>query len=39
MARVGKKLLKSRWAARQGLAALRAHNKRAMAAWGEFLAV
>ncbi len=39
MARVGRKLLKSRWAAGQGLAALRAHNKRAMAAWGEFLAV
>jgi hypothetical protein len=39
MARVGRKLLKSRWAARQGLAALRTHNKRAMAAWGEYLAV
>jgi hypothetical protein len=39
MARVGKKLLKSRWAASRGLASLRAHNKRAMAAWGEFLAV
>jgi hypothetical protein len=37
MARVGVKLIKNRWAASRGLPALRAHNKRAMEAWGEFL--
>jgi hypothetical protein len=37
MARVGLKLLGSRWAARQGLAALKAHNRRAIQAWREFL--
>jgi hypothetical protein len=37
MARVGLGLLKSRWAPWQGLNALKAHNKRALAAWGEFL--
>jgi hypothetical protein len=38
MARVGLKLLASRWAPGQGLAALKAHNKRALAAWSEFVA-
>ena len=38
MARVGQKLLASRWAPRQGLNALKAHNKRALAAWCEFTA-
>jgi hypothetical protein len=37
MARVGLGLLKSRWAPWQGLNALRAHNKGALAAWGEFV--
>jgi len=37
MACVGRKLLASRWAPRQGLAALKAHNKRALAAWNEFV--
>jgi hypothetical protein len=37
MARVGRKLITSRWAPRLGLAALKAHNRRAMTAWGEFL--
>lgn len=37
MARTGLKLLCSRWAPRQGLAALKTHNKRALAAWGEFV--
>ncbi len=37
MARVGQKLLASRWAPRQGLAALKAHNKKALAAWTEFM--
>ncbi len=37
MARVGRKLLASRWAPRQGMAALKAHNRRAMQAWGDFL--
>jgi hypothetical protein len=37
MARVGLKLLASRWAPRQGLNALKAHNKWALAAWGEFI--
>jgi hypothetical protein len=38
MAAVGRKLLKSRRAPAQGLSALRAHNRRAMHAWNEFLA-
>ncbi len=37
MARVGRKLLDSRWAVRQGRAALKEHNRRAMCAWEEFL--
>ena len=37
MALVGQRLLASRWAPRQGLNALRAHNKRALAAWSEFI--
>ena len=37
MARVGRKLLTSRWAPRQGMAALKGHNQRAMRAWGDFL--
>jgi hypothetical protein len=37
MARVGTRLLESRWAAQRGMAALRAHNKRALRAWGDFL--
>jgi hypothetical protein len=37
MACVGRKLLASRWAPRQGLAALKGHNKRALAAWNEFV--
>ena len=39
MANVGLKLLASRWAPRQGLAALKAHNKKALAAWNTFLGV
>jgi hypothetical protein len=39
MARVGLKLLASRWAPRQGMAALKAHNKKALAAWNAFLGV
>jgi hypothetical protein len=38
MAQVGLKLLGSRWAPRRGLAALKAHNKTALAAWNSFLA-
>jgi hypothetical protein len=38
MARVGQKLLASRWAPKKGLAALKAHNKRALSAWSEFMA-
>lgn len=38
MALVGERLLASRWAPRQGLRALRRHNRNAMAAWREFLA-
>jgi hypothetical protein len=38
MARTGRKLLDSRWAPGRGLAALKAHNKRAMRAWVDFLA-
>ncbi len=38
VARVGRKLLESRWAPAQGLAALKAYNKRAMQAWRDFLA-
>jgi hypothetical protein len=38
MARVGRKLLESRWAPGRGLSALKAHNKRAMRAWADFLA-
>ena len=37
MACVGRKLLASRWAPRQGLNALKAHNKRALAAWADFV--
>jgi len=37
MALVGEKLLKSRWAVRRGLAALRDHNRRGLAIWREFL--
>ena len=37
MARVGRKLLNSRWAPRQGLNALKAHNKTALAAWADFV--
>jgi hypothetical protein len=37
MARVGQGLLTSRWAQRQGWNALKAHNKRALAAWSEFV--
>jgi hypothetical protein len=37
MARVGRRLLESRWAARRGMAALKEHNRRAMCAWEEFL--
>src|SRR5208283_4715693 len=33
MARIGEKLLKSRWAVRRGLAALRAHNARGLRLW------
>lgn len=38
VARVGRKLLRSRWAPARGLAALKTHNKRAMQAWLGFLA-
>jgi hypothetical protein len=37
MALVGQRLLASRWAPRQGLNALRTHNKRALAAWTDFI--
>jgi hypothetical protein len=37
MARVGLKLLASRWAPRQGMAALKRHNETALAAWRAFL--
>ncbi len=37
MARVGLKLLASRWAPRQGMAALKKHNRKALAAWQAFL--
>jgi hypothetical protein len=37
MARVGLKLLASRWAPRQGMAALKRHNEAALAAWRSFL--
>jgi hypothetical protein len=37
MARTGLKLLRSRWAPRQGLAALKTHNKRAIEAWSRFV--
>ena len=37
MARVGRRLLDSRWAVRRGRAALKEHNRRAMCAWDEFL--
>jgi hypothetical protein len=37
MARVGEKLLKSRWAVRRGLAALRSHNRRGLSLWRDFL--
>jgi hypothetical protein len=37
MARVGQALLTSRWAQRQGLNALKTHNKRALSAWSEFV--
>src|SRR5665213_2148425 len=37
IALVGRKLLTARWAPRQGLSALKAHNRRAMYAWGDFL--
>jgi hypothetical protein len=37
IARVGQKLLAGRWESRRGLAALKAHNKRSLQAWGEFL--
>ncbi len=37
MARVGLKLLTSRWAPRKGLSAVKAHNKQALAAWGDFV--
>ncbi|HEX4276380.1 MAG TPA: glycosyltransferase [Bryobacteraceae bacterium] len=37
IARVGRKLLHSRWAPRQGMAALETHNRRALRAWKEFL--
>jgi len=37
MARVGRKLLSSRWAPRRGLNALKAHNKMALAAWADFV--
>jgi len=36
MALVGQKLLTSRWAPGRGLAALKAHNQQARAAWGAF---
>jgi len=39
MAKVGLKLLASRWAPRQGMAALKAHNRKAIAAWNTFLGV
>jgi hypothetical protein len=39
IARVGLKLLAGRWAPRQGMAALKAHNKKALAAWNTFLGV
>jgi hypothetical protein len=38
MALVGLRLLASRWARRQGLAALKTHNRRALEAWAEFAA-
>ena len=37
MARVGRRLLRSRRAPAQGLSALRAHNKKALRNWNEFL--
>jgi hypothetical protein len=37
MARVGRRLLTSRWAQRQGLNALKTHNKRALDLWREFV--
>ncbi len=37
MARVGRRLLESRWAVRQGRAALKEHNRRALCPWEEFL--
>lgn len=37
VARVGRRIVESRWAPSRGLAALKAHNKRAMQAWTEFL--
>jgi hypothetical protein len=38
MARVGLRLLESRWAPKQGLSALKAHNSKALDAWRAFLA-
>ncbi|HWE48417.1 MAG TPA: hypothetical protein VG273_01420 [Bryobacteraceae bacterium] len=37
MARIGRKLLRSRRAPAQGMAALRAHNRKALRHWNEFL--
>ena len=37
MACVGQKLITSRWAPRQGLNALKTHNRRALAAWTAFI--
>jgi hypothetical protein len=37
IARVGVKLLRSRWAAPRGFAALKSHNQRAMRQWLGFL--
>ncbi|MDP9053849.1 MAG: hypothetical protein M3N93_06045 [Acidobacteriota bacterium] len=37
IARAGLRLLESRWAPRQGRAALKAHNRKALAAWRSFL--
>jgi hypothetical protein len=39
MARVGLKLLISHWAPQQGMAALKKHNRKALAAWQTFLGV
>jgi len=37
IARAGRRLRTNRWEARRGLAALKAHNKRALSGWRDFI--